>query len=109
MAVTSRWAVILAALFSPQLSIDEAQSLLAQRPYDGWGSVDDFLAEPLLSKVNETIKSKANAFLNVDSSYFELDTQVIVNDSRVRLRSLLYSEDRKTVKVIRRRFGGVSE
>ncbi|MGL5110186.1 MAG: type II secretion system minor pseudopilin GspK, partial [Vibrio ordalii] len=45
----------------------------------------------------------------VDSAYFELDAQILVDDSRVRIRSLLFSDNRETATVIRRRFGGISE
>ncbi|MGR5469707.1 type II secretion system minor pseudopilin GspK, partial [Vibrio astriarenae] len=40
---------------------------------------------------------------------FELDAQVLVDESRVRIRSLLQSTNRETVTVVRRRFGGISE
>ncbi|WP_086981708.1 type II secretion system minor pseudopilin GspK [Vibrio aphrogenes] len=102
-------AVLLAGLFQPSLSVSDAQQLIENRPQDGWGSIDEFLNEGLLNKVAANIKSDATAFLAVTSQYFELDTQIKVEDSRVRLRSLIYSADKKTTQVIRRRFGGISE
>ncbi|QSA19708.1 general secretion pathway protein GspK, partial [Vibrio furnissii] len=45
----------------------------------------------------------------VDSQYFELDAQVKVDESRVRVRSLFFSSNKETATVIRRRFGGISE
>ena len=35
--------------------------------------------------------------------------RVLVDNSRVRLRSLLFSDDKKTATVVRRRFGGIGE
>ncbi len=101
--------VILVAMFSPLLSASDASSLIENRPYDGWASVDDFLAERQIATIDATIKDKANGYLTTDSHYFELDAQVMVNESRVRIRSLLFSKDKKDVSVIRRRFGGVIE
>jgi len=101
--------VILVAMFSPQLSSSDAISLINNRPYDGWASVGEFLAERQIATLESTVKSKAKGYLTTDSHYFELDAQVVVNESRVRLRSLLFSKDRVNVSVIRRRFGGVIE
>lgn len=101
--------VILVALFSPQLSAEQALTLIQNRPYDGWATVDEFLAENELALLSETTRDNGKGYLTTDSQYFELDAQVIVNESRVRIRSLLHSEDRKNVSVIRRRFGGIIE
>ncbi|MDB1122496.1 type II secretion system minor pseudopilin GspK [Vibrio algarum] len=107
--VDENGAVILVAMFSPALSLGDATALIENRPYDGWASVEDFLAERQIATIVATTRDKAEGFLTIDSQYFELDAQVIVNESRVRIRSLLFSKDRKDVSVIRRRFGGVIE
>lgn len=103
-------AALLAAMFSPTLSPESAKTLLEGRPFDGWASVDDFLAQSALTGVDNAVREEAKKYLSVDSHYFELDAQVLVDTSRVRIRSLFYSNDKKTATVIRRRFGGsVSE
>ncbi|MBD1576008.1 type II secretion system minor pseudopilin GspK [Vibrio sp. S11_S32] len=102
-------ALLLSGLFQPGLSLSDAQKVIEDRPYDGWSSVQDFLAEPEISRVASNIQSQATPFLGVTSQYFELDAQITVDESRVRLRSLLYSSDNKTTQIIRRRFGGISE
>ncbi len=107
--ISEKEKVILVALFSSKLSLDDAASLIKSRPFDGWQSVDDFLAEAEITVIDRATKDKAKGYLTTDSRYFELDAEVIVNESRVRIRSLLYSRDRKDVTVIRRRFGGVLE
>lgn len=107
--VSEEGGVLLAALFSPALSVANAKALIDNRPFDGWATVNDFLLESDIATIDATIKDKAKGYLTVDSHYFELDAQVIVNESRVRIRSLLYSKDRKDVEVVRRRFGGISE
>ncbi len=107
--VSEKEQAILVAMFSPQLSSGDAASLIKNRPFDGWQSVNDFLAEAEIAAVDNAMKDKAKAYLTTDSRYFELDAEVIVNESRVRIRSLLFSKDRKDVTVIRRRFGGALE
>lgn len=100
---------LLVALFEPALSDDQAKQVIEDRPYDGWESTDDFLAEGNIASISAEIKNKAKEYLSVDSRYFELDAEVFVQDARVRLRSLLYSENQDESRVVRRRFGGISE
>ncbi len=102
-------APILVAMFSPNLSSSDAVQLIEKRPFDGWDSVDEFLAESELTGLSDDVKKNAKGYLGVDSSFFELDAQVLVDDSRVRIRSLCKVQI-ETVTVVRRRFGGsVSE
>ncbi len=100
---------ILAALFQPHLSGSNAKELVANRKFDGWDSVDSFMSEPMINGIEEKVRKQAQAYITVDSRYFELDAEVIVEQSRVRIRSLLHSKDRKQATVVRRRFGGISE
>ncbi|MGL6260648.1 type II secretion system minor pseudopilin GspK [Vibrio sp. WXL103] len=102
-------APLLEAMFYPHLSQSDAKNLIESRPYDGWDSVDDFLAESEMGGVEAAVRDEAKPFIGVDSQYFELDAQVWVEQSRVRIRSLLYSDNRETASVVRRRFGGISE
>ncbi|MGR6841072.1 type II secretion system minor pseudopilin GspK [Aliivibrio wodanis] len=100
---------VLVALFSPNLSESDARSLLEDRPFDGWNSIDDFLAESVISRIDAKTRKQAKPYLSVSSQFFELDAQVLVEDSRVRVRSLLHSSDKKVVNVVRRQYGGMSE
>ena len=100
---------LLVAMFAQQLSESDAQALLENRPFDGWSDVDQFLAESQLTSLSDEIKKKVKAYLSVDSAYFELDARVVVGESQVRIRSLLFSENRETATVISRRFGGIGE
>lgn len=105
----ARHSALLAAMLAPSLSVEQAKNVIDNRPYDGWQSVDEFYAESALSSVSADVKSQAKGYLDIDSRYFEMDAELLVNDSRVRVRSLLYSENRETATVIRRRFGGIGE
>lgn len=100
---------LLSAMFSPGLSLSNAQAVLKKRPFDGWGSVQAFLAEPQIAMTGESVIEQARGYLSVDSHYFELDAEILVEQARIRNRSLFYSDDKQTATVIRRRFGGISE
>ncbi|CAE6880071.1 type II secretion system minor pseudopilin GspK [Vibrio sp. B1FLJ16] len=107
--IEAEQAPILVAMFSPGLSNSDAVQLIEKRPFDGWNNVEAFLAESELAGLNENMTKEAKSYLGVDSAFFELDAQVLVDESRVRIRSLLQSTNRDTVTVVRRRFGGISE
>ncbi|EGU35892.1 general secretion pathway protein K [Vibrio ichthyoenteri ATCC 700023] len=102
-------APLLVAMFGKQLSESDAQSVLENRPFDGWSDIDQFLAESQLASLSDEVKKRAKAHLGVDSAYFELDARIIVGESQVRIRSLLTSANRETATVISRRFGGIGE
>lgn len=59
--------------------------------------------------VDESVREQARGYLSIDSHYFELDANIQVEQSRVRIRSLFFSSNLETATVIRRRFGGISE
>ena len=107
--LTEKQAPLLEAMFAPGLSESDAKQLIDKRPFDGWDTVDAFMAEPAIVGVSAEVSKKAKAYLTVDSAYFELDAEVLVEQSRVRIRTLFYSSNRETVTVVRRRFGGISE
>ena len=102
-------APLLEAMFNGELSLDDATQIIENRPFDGWASVDEFMQEGAVNALNSDIKNKAKAHFSVDSSYFELDGEVLVGDSRIRVRSLFFSNDKQSVQVVRRRFGGIVE
>ncbi|MCE0493860.1 type II secretion system minor pseudopilin GspK [Vibrio salinus] len=100
---------LLSALFYPYLSESVAKSVIQERPHNGWNSVESFVAANGIAGINSTVLSNARGYLSVDSAFFELDAEVEVNQSRMRVRSLIYSGNKKNVQVVRRRLGGVDE
>ncbi len=102
-------AALLVAMFYPNLSASQAKEVLDGRGPDGWASIDDFMSQAVLSSLSDEVKKEVKGYLSVDSKYFEMDAEVLVDNSRVRLRSLLFSDDKKTATVVRRRFGGIGE
>lgn len=102
-------AELLSALFQPHISTQQAKDILENRPYEGWASVEDFLNEGDLANIKQEALNPIKGYLTVDSAYFELDAEILVGDSRVRVRSLIFSNNRKTATVVSRRFGGIGE
>lgn len=102
-------AALLVGLFAPELSLSDAQKLIADRPYDGWQDVNDFVAEAAIARVGADVQKRAKDYLAVSSNYFQLDTEILVDRSRVRLVALLKRDGQEKVTVIRRRYGGISE
>lgn len=106
--LTEQDAPVLAALFHPSLSIEQATQVIADRePIDGWASVDDFLAESAFGGMNKENREKIKQYLDIKSQYFELDTRITYDSTSLRMRALLKKDDDGSVTVLRRRFGGV--
>lgn len=80
---------ILVALFDPWLSLQQAQTLLRQRPQMGWTEVEQFLAEPMLAQVADPVKQQVKRSLSVDSNYFWLRSVISVNEIEVTMSSLI--------------------
>lgn len=108
--LTEEDAPILAALFHPYLTADQAIQLIEARdPIDGWSDVASFMADPILSGITKENKDKVQGYFDVRSRFFQLDTEITYNSMSLRMRALLQRDEDGTVTVIRRRFGGVSE
>jgi general secretion pathway protein K len=97
-------AEILSALFMGDLAVEQARDILAERPKEGWKSVDEFLQQPILANYSA---SETKELMSVDSHYFEMDATAAFADSEVRIISLLRREDENKFSVIRRQFGGL--
>lgn len=102
-------APLLVGLFAPELSLSDAEALIAERSYDGWQNIEDFMAEAAIARLSAAVKKSAKEHLAVSSNYFQLDTEILVDRARVRLVALLHRDGQEKVTVIRRRYGGISE
>ncbi len=95
---------LLQALFTPLLSGDGAQSLLDERPQNGWSSKEDFLAASALNGLE--ISDEIKAQVDVSSQYFELIGIAEFDETKVALNAL-FQASKKEVKTLRRQYGGV--
>nr|WP_136250866.1 type II secretion system minor pseudopilin GspK [Ningiella ruwaisensis] len=101
--VTERQAPVLAALLGD--TIDTAQTIIANRPPEGFNSVDDFRSLPAVSALNLT-PAELEWFV-IKTSYFQLSTTAKYNDARFRLVTLFEVDSGDNgVRVVRREFGG---
>ena len=99
---------LLAAVYVDQLPIDQAHSVLENRPNEGWDNLAEFTGQPLLANFNS---SAAGDYLSVVSYFFEMQATAVVGNSEVRLMSLLArskgASKKNQLTVIRRKYGGV--
>ncbi|MDF2184880.1 type II secretion system minor pseudopilin GspK [Grimontia hollisae] len=108
--LTEEQAPILSAIFHPNLSEEQAKALINGRnAIDGWQDVASFMAEPVLAGIDQEERERLQQFIDVRSRYFELDTEITLDSTTLRLRSLLERGGNGAVTVIRRRFGGMSD
>ncbi len=94
-------AALLVALFPGDLTLQEAQQLLHNRPRTGWSSVAAFLAQPTLQKTDTTL---ARPWLTVHSARFIAAFTLVTGNLRFQLHSVLQQEGR-TFTVVQRRYG----
>ncbi|HBI7533803.1 TPA: general secretion pathway protein GspK [Escherichia coli] len=86
---TRNFVILLEALFDPWLTSVQASVLLQQRPAEGWNDVDQFLSNPILTRVDEYTKRKVKDVLVVQSNYFWLRSDITVNETELTMNSLI--------------------
>ncbi len=95
---------LLQALFTPGLTREQALSLLARRPTNGYESVLDFLAENELERLE--IKPEVKGQLTVTSRFFQLSSTTESQSTLFRMESVLERISDKQVNTLTRQFGG---
>ncbi|MFC0228498.1 type II secretion system minor pseudopilin GspK [Serratia aquatilis] len=92
---------LLAALFLAELSPQEAEQLLQQRPREGWDSVAEFLAQPSLEDIETTT---LRPMLAVNSDFFLANFSVLMGDNHFSQHSLLQKAG-NNFQVVQRKYG----
>ncbi|MFV8836568.1 type II secretion system minor pseudopilin GspK [Aquisalimonas sp.] len=85
---------------APGLSADAAEDLAADRPEDGWESVDAFLAHPAVAGA-----ALEPGHLSVGSNYFLLRSEISLGRVTIRTESVVYRQGETGGAVIMRRQG----
>ncbi|MDP5135150.1 type II secretion system minor pseudopilin GspK [Rheinheimera baltica] len=101
--LTADTAVLLAALI-PELTEQSAQEIIADRPEQGFGTVDELFALPALAGM--TVEDDVKNMLTVKSDSFQLTATAAYLESGFILTSVLKINDNNQVSVLARRFGG---
>ena len=96
-------AVLLAALI-PELSEQAAADIIADRPEDGFASLDELFTNEALAGV--TIPEDVKTMLTLKSDTFQLTATAAYLESGFVLTSILKINENNQVKVLARRFGG---
>ncbi|MFD2179137.1 type II secretion system minor pseudopilin GspK [Veronia pacifica] len=104
-------APVLAALLHPNLSVDQARTLIKNRDsVAGWSDEDAFLSDPIFGQLGQPEKDNLKKYIGVRSRFFEVDSTIKLDEARFRTRALLMQDENDSkYTVVRRRFGGVSE
>ena len=103
-------APLLAAILNPYLSEENAKELINSRdPISGWSDINSFLANAVFSQLKGKEKEAVKKYLGITSRFFESDIEILMEETRLRVRSLLQRNDAGEVNVVRRRFGGKNE
>ena len=100
-------AAIFVGIFEPNLTLDQAQSLISERPEDGWNSVAEMLSSSTLSGIEVSTAVKEQ--LIVISEYFMLQAETQSESGTNLYTESILKKHNKEWLVIGRRFGGKIE
>jgi general secretion pathway protein K len=87
------------------LDLQQATSLLGNRPQDGWEDVSEFLAEPSVEALS--LSDSRKEWFTVTTEYFILHTKTRYNKATFQLSTVFNASSDAGVKIIKREFGGV--
>jgi general secretion pathway protein K len=99
--ITEEGAQVLAAFLGE--SLQTAQTIISNRPPEGFQNIEDFKRLPAVSSLN--LEPEQLDWFAVNTKYFKLSTTAKYNDAQFRLTTLFNVED-GVVTVVRREFGG---
>lgn len=100
--LTPEQAPLLVAILAASIGPEDAAQLIAQRPQEGWETVDQFLADPLLA--DKTLPEDYRDKLTVQSRFFHATINVLYRDTQFSLTSVMTLADNQA-RVIARRYG----
>lgn len=97
---------LLSAISAQAITADKAQELIAQRPDNGWESLEDFLRQAAVAGNNGADASDTawQSSLTLRSNYFQVTVDVVYYDILLRMRSRLQLGSEQ-VRVMSREYG----
>lgn len=98
-------AVLLSALFEGRLSVGEAETVLLQRPPDGYESVAEFFAHPLIAALQPDPSLQEAVTLR--TRWFEIDVAVQLAETRFALSELVELDQAGRLVRHHQRFGAL--
>lgn len=97
-------AALLAAMVEGQISVGEAESVINQRPSDGFAKIDDFYETSSMRSIKWEDAMKSSFV--IDSQYFLLASGAKVDNAIFRMESVLRKGSGNKMEVLTRQFGG---
>jgi general secretion pathway protein K len=97
-------AALLVGMLDNQISIGEAESIINQRPGDGFETIDDFWQSSALNAIKAEPLLKSS--FKVSSNYFLLEAGAKVDNAVFRMESVLRRANGNQMQVLTRQFGG---
>jgi len=97
-------AALLAGMLDNKISVGEAESIINQRPGDGFEKIEDFLGNSSL--VNLQLEADFKTTFVVDSKYFLLKAGAKVDNAVFRLESVMKRDGGNKLDILTRQFGG---
>lgn len=97
-------AALLAAMLDNHISVGEAESIINQRPGDGFAKIDDFYESSSMGSIKWEDAMKSSFV--VDSQYFLLASGAKVDNAIFRMESVLKKGNGNKMDVLTRQFGG---
>ncbi|WP_374764936.1 type II secretion system minor pseudopilin GspK [Yunchengibacter salinarum] len=98
---TADWPLL--AMLADDLPPGPLQQALAERPGGGFASVDAFWTQRALEGI--TIPDSARQATALKSTYFALTSEVVYQETRLVMESLIRADSAADIRVVRRRFG----
>ncbi|MBW8185113.1 MULTISPECIES: type II secretion system minor pseudopilin GspK [Shewanella] len=97
-------AALLAGMFDDKMSVSEAESIINQRPGDGFEKIEDFKENSSVAGLLAADAALSSSFV-VDSKYFRLEAGAKVDTATFRLESIIKT-DGSSFEILTRQFGG---
>ncbi|MCE9680137.1 type II secretion system minor pseudopilin GspK [Shewanella sp. AS1] len=97
-------AALLAGMLDNKISVGEAESIINQRPPDGYDSIDEFWENSSISSLKS--EQKLASSFSLKSNYFLLEAAARVDSATFRLESVLRVVGKTKLEVLTRQYGG---
>nr|WP_198387173.1 type II secretion system minor pseudopilin GspK [Shewanella marisflavi] len=97
-------AALLAGMFDNKISVGEAESIINQRPGDGYETIEDFWSNGSIAGLRQE-KNLSSSF-SLKSNYFLLEAGAKVDSAVFRMQSVLRVGGNNQLDVLTRQYGG---
>ncbi len=97
-------AALLAGMLKNAISVSEAESIINQRPGDGYEKIEDFFSASSIASL--ALDAKVKSSFVVKSDYFYLKAGAKVDSAIFKLDSILKVGEKKQFEVLSRQYGG---